>query len=507
MSIEQLDAALLVGAAVLLVAVVAVRVSVGTGTPSLLLYLALGLGLGDAGLGIPFTDYELTTVLGYSALVLILAEGGLTTRWPTIRAVIAPAAVLATAGTGVSVVVVGLATHWLLGLPLLPAMLLGAIVSSTDAAAVFSVLRRVALPQRLTGLLEAESGFNDAPAVIAVVALTAALAGGVQEPLWQLAAVAAGELAGGAALGLAVGWLGARGVRSVALPSSGLYPIAVTALCVLAYSGAAVLHLSGFIAVYLAALVLGNSRLPHRHSVASFAEGLGWLAQIGLFVLLGLLVDPTRLPAAVLPALAVGAVLLLLARPLSVLTSVSWFRIPLREQVLLSWGGLRGAVPIVLATIPALSGVEGSEGIVELVFMLVVVFTLVQAPTLPALARALHLDVDGARGLDVDSAPLGALGAEVLQVRVGPVSRLHGLQVFELRLPEGADVTLIVRAGASFVPDARTRLRAGDDLLVVALAHDHGAAEQRLRALDEGGRLAQWRPTAGGRPGGAPPAG
>lgn len=493
MGIEQLDAALLLGAAVLLVAVAAVRISVGTGTPSLLLYLALGLGLGDAGLGIPFTDYELTTVLGYSALILILAEGGLTTRWPTIRAVVAPAAVLATVGTAVSVVVVGLLTHWLLGVDLVTAMLLGAIVSSTDAAAVFSVLRTVSLPRRLTGLLEAESGFNDAPAVIAVVALTSSLAGGEQEPLWQLALLAAGELAGGAAVGLAVGWLGARGLRSVALPSSGLYPIAVTALCVLAYGGSAQLHLSGFIAVYLAALVLGNSRLPHRHSVGSFAEGLGWLAQIGLFVLLGLLVDPTLLLGAVLPALAVGAVLLLVARPLSVLASVVWFRVPLREQALLSWGGLRGAVPIVLATIPAFSGVTGA-GVVELVFVLVVVFTLVQAPTLPALARLLRLDVDLARGLDVDVAPLGALDADVLQVHVGPDSRLHGLAVFELRLPEGADVTLVVRDGTSLVPSTRTTLRHGDDLLVIALAPVRREAEQRLRAVDQGGRLAQWRP-------------
>lgn len=507
MSIEELDVALLVGAAVLLVAVAAVRVAVGTGTPSLLLYLALGVGIGDAGIGLHYEDYELTAVLGYCALVLILAEGGLTTRWPTIRAVIAPAAVLATLGTAVSVVVVGLLVHWLLGLPIVLAMLLGAIVSSTDAAAVFSVLRRVVLPKRVTGLLEAESGFNDAPAVIVVVALTESLAGGEQAPLWQLGLVAVGELSGGAALGLAVGWLGARGLRSVALPSAGLYPIAVTALCVLAYGGAARLHLSGFIAVYLAALVLGNSRLPHRQSVAGFAEGLGWLAQIGLFVLLGLLVDPALLLPAAGQALVVGAVLLLVARPLSVVASVVWFRVPLREQVLLSWGGLRGAVPIVLATIPALSGVAGSRGLVELVFMLVVVFTLVQAPTLPALARRLGLGVALSRELDVDVAPLGALDADVLQVHVGQGSQLHGLQVFELRLPPGADVTLVVRDGASLVPDARTRLRHGDDLLVVALGQVRGDAEARLRAVDERGRLAQWRPPGGQQPAVGPPAG
>jgi len=506
-SIDELDVALLVGAAVLLVAVAAVRISVGTGTPSLLLYLGLGVGLGDAGLGLHYEDYELTAVLGYCALVLILTEGGLTTRWPTIREVIAPAAVLATLGTAVSVVVVGLVTHWLLDLPIVLAMLLGAVVSSTDAAAVFSVMRRVRLPRRLTGMLEAESGFNDAPAVIVVVALTDALAGGAQPPAWQLGLLAAGELAGGAVVGLGVGWLGARGLRSVALPSPGLYPIAVLALCVLAYGSAAAVHLSGFLAVYLAALVLGNSRLPHRQTVSSFAEGLGWLAQIGLFVLLGLLVNPTLLLPAVLPALGIGAVLLLVARPLSVVASVTWFRVPLREQAVLSWGGLRGAVPVVLATIPALSGVPGSRGLVEVVFMLVVVFTVVQAPTLPALARLLRVDAGPARELEVDSAPLGAIDADVLQVHVSPTSRLHGLQVFELRLPAGADVTLVVRDGASLVPDARTRLRHGDDLLVVAVADVRDDAERRLRAVDESGRLAQWRPAGGTSPPRSAPAG
>ena len=492
MTVEELNLALLLGAAVLLVAVIAVRISVGTGTPSLLLYLGLGVLVGESGLGIEFDDFELTNVLGYAALVLILAEGGLTTRWNSVRNAVGPAAVLATVGSAVSVAVVGVAAHLLLDIGWTQALLLGAIVSSTDAAAVFSVLRRVPLPRRLSGVLEVESGFNDAPVVIAVVALTAAAAGEDTQAWWELGLHAVGELAGGAAIGLAVGWLGGRRLRAVALPSSGLYPIAVLSLCGFAYGAASVLHTSGFIAVYLAALVLGNTDLPHRQAVRGFAEGLGWMAQIGLFVLLGLLVAPSRLAAQLVPALVVGSVLLLVARPLSVLASVAWFQVPWRDQAFLSWAGLRGAVPVVLATVPVVAQAPGTDGLFELVFVLVVVFTLVQAPTLPAVARWLRLRGDEALDLDVESSPLGAFSAEVLQVRIGPTSRMHGVEVFELRLPAGADVTLVVRDGEAFVPDRRTSLRRGDDLLVVASAAARDATERRLRAVSRGGRLAQW---------------
>ena len=492
MTVDELNFALLLGAAVLLVAVIAVRISVGTGTPSLLLYLGLGVLVGESGLGVDFDDFELTNVLGYAALVLILAEGGLTTRWRSVRQSVAPAGVLATVGSAVSVLVVGTAAHLLLDVPWTQALLLGAVVSSTDAAAVFSVLRRVPMPRRLSGVLEAESGFNDAPVVIATVALTAAALGDETHTWWGLVLEAAGELAGGAALGLAIGWLGGRRLRAIALPSSGLYPIAVMSLCALAYGAAAVLHLSGFIAVYLAALVLGNTDLPHRQAVRGFAEGMGWLAQIGLFVLLGLVVAPTKLPAQIVPALVVGLVLLLVARPLSVVASVPWFGFSWRDQAFLSWAGLRGAVPVVLATVPVVAQAPGTEGLFELVFVLVVVFTIVQAPTLPTAARWLRLQGDEAVDLEVESSPLGALGAEVLQVSIGPTSRIHGVEVFELRLPPGANVTLVVRDGEAFVPDRRTLLRRGDELLVVAGTAARDATERRLRAVSRGGRLAQW---------------
>jgi cell volume regulation protein A len=449
--------------------------------------------MGEGALGINFDNAELTRVLGYAALVLILAEGGLTTRWQTIRPAIAPAALLATLGTVVSVAVVGAAAYRILHVDWPFALLLGATVSSTDAAAVFSVLRRVPLPDRLVGILEAESGFNDAPVVIAVVALTASAAGTSEHGAAYLAGDAVLELVVGAAVGLAIGRLGAAALRRVALPASGLYPIAVMALAVGAYGAASMSHGSGFLATYVASLVLGNAHLPHGAAVRGFAEGLGWMAQIGLFVMLGLLASPSRLPGQLGTALALGLVLLLVARPLSVLVSVSWFGVPWREQAFLSWAGLRGAVPVVLATVPVVGGVPGSETLFDLVFVLVVAFTLVQAPVLPWVARRLGVALQlAAVDLDVESSPLGALGAEVLQVRIGPTSRLHGVEVFELRLPEGANVTLVVRGTRAFVPHGTTMLRHGDDLILVAPSAVRHRTEDRLRDVSRGGKLAGW---------------
>lgn len=501
MSGDDLDLVLLIGSVVLLVAIAAVRLAVGSGLPTLLIYLGLGLLLGEDALGFDFDDAELARALGYAALVLILAEGGLTTSWRSIRPVVPAAAVLATVGTAVSVVVVAGAAHQLLDVGWREALLVGAVLSPTDSAAVFSVLRRVPLPPRIAGLLEAESGFNDAPVVIVVVAL----AGASSAPSWwELLALIGYELALGAVVGLAVGFAGAWGVRRIALPSSGLYPLAVLALCVTAYGAAAVLHASGFLAVYLAALVLGNVRLPHRPATRGFVEGVAWLAQIGLFVMLGLLATPSELGPSIVPALGIGLVLLVLARPLSVVVSLApfgrrrdtaapadedggRFSTTWRERGLLSWAGLRGAVPVVLATVPA------DQEVFNLVFVLVVVFTIVQAPTLPALARRLRVVAEGsARALDIESSPLTRLDADLLQVHVQPGSRLAGVEVFELSLPEGAAVTLVVRGGAAFVPRPSTPLQVGDDLILVATDAVRATVERRLRAVSTGGRLADW---------------
>jgi cell volume regulation protein A len=478
---------------VLLVAVVAVRLASRSGLPTLLVYLGIGVIIGQDGLfGFTFDDVQLTQVLGYAALVVILAEGGLGTKWHEIKPVVPAAAALSTVGLLVSVLITGTAAHYLVGLDWRQSLIIGAVVSSTDAAAVFSVLRNISLPKRVTGVLEAESGFNDAPVVILVVAFSTA---GPVDEWYQLIGKISLELAIGAAIGIAVGWIGSYGLKRVALPASGLYPIAVLAIAVAAYAAGAIAHGSGFLAVYLASLVLGNAKLPHRPATRGFAEGLGWIAQIGLFVLLGLLVTPHELGDDILPAIVIGLFLTLVARPASVVLSLLPFRIPWREQALMSWAGLRGAVPIVLATIPMVAGVEDSRRIFNIVFVLVIVYTLVQGPTLPWVARRLRLgdaDDSSAADLGIESAPLERLQGHLLSVAIPSRSRMHGVEVNELRLPPGAAVTLVVRSGASFVPLPSTVLQRGDELLVVTTDPVRDAVENRLRAVGRGGKLAGW---------------
>ncbi|MCY1138695.1 potassium/proton antiporter [Actinoplanes sp. Pm04-4] len=497
-----LDYALLIGSAVLLVAVAAVRVSTRVGLPSLLVYLAIGILIGEAGLGIRFDDAELTRTLGFCALIVIIAEGGLTARWSTLRPVLGLASSLATVGVAVSIAVVGVVVHLLLDLPWQLALLYGAVLSSTDAAAVFATLRRLRLPPRLVATLEAESGMNDAPVVLLVVLLSADLS--QMHPWWYELLILTYELMAGAAIGFAVGAAGRWLLRNAALPSAGLYPIAAVGLTVLAYAAGAVAHSSGFLAVYVAGVVLGNGRIPHRRAILGFADGLAWVAQIGLFVLLGLLSSPSRLDEALVPALVAGVALVLLARPLSVVIAAVLARpvrgprrpgnrVGWRGSAFLSWAGLRGAVPIVLATIPLSAGTPGAEGLFDAVFVLVIIFTLVQASTLGPAARMLGVTAPGeAAEVHVETAPLESMNADLLQMDVSDGSRLAGVHIDELRLPAGASVTLVVRDGAGFVPGPDTRLRTGDALLIVATAAVRDVAERRLRAVSRRGRLARW---------------
>ncbi len=490
LDVQQLDHILLVGAGVLLLAILAVRLSVGVGLPSLLVYLLIGVGLGESGLGLHFDDAEVAHALGFAALILILAEGGLTTHWPEIRPVMRLGVSLATVGVAVSVLVMAVFGHLVLGLSWEVALLLGAVTSPTDAAAVFSVLRRVPLPRRLTGTLEAESGLNDAPTVVLVTLISE---GGHHSGL-EFVGTITYEIVLGTLGGLAVGFAGAWLLRRSALPSSGLYPLAVLSFTVVAYAGVALLHGSGFAAVYVAALILGNTDLPHRAATRSFSEGVAWLAQIGLFVMLGLLVSPSSIGAHdVLFAVLAGLALTFVARPLSVALSAIAQPMGPRALAFISYAGLRGAVPIVLATVPLAQRVPGSGELFDIVFVFVVIYTLVTAPTLPAVAKVLRVARRSEpRDLDVEAAPLERIAADLLQVTISPRSLMHGVEVGELRLPVGASVALIVRDGATIVPERRTVLRHGDDILVVTPRKVREATEQRLRQVSLGGRLAQW---------------
>jgi len=482
---------LLVGSGVLILAVLAVRLSLSVGMPSLLIYLGLGLLLGSSGLGIEFDDADLALSLGLFALVLILAEGGLSTTWEHVRPTMGFSLLLATLGSVVSVLVVAGGAHYLLDLDWELAVLLAAVLTPTDAAAVFSVLRAVPLRASIAGTLEAESGLNDAPIVVLVTAVSAGTIG--DHGAFGFVGLVVFELVAGALIGFLVGWGGATLLRRVALPASGLYPLVVFAFTVLAYGAATAAHASGFAAVYVAALVLGNTELPHRTATRSFVEGIGWLAQIGLFVMLGLLANPDEFGWwHIWTGVAVGAILTFVARPVSIAVCTIVFHRDFREQVFLGWAGLRGAVPIVLATIPLAADVPGSDDLFDIVFVAVVVYTLLQAAPLGRLATWAGVLEDDVRDVEVEAAPLDRISADLLQVHVPPGSRLAGVEVGELRLPRDASVSLVVRGERTFVPDRSTRIVEGDDLLVVTTREVRARTEERLRAVGRGGRLAGW---------------
>lgn len=352
----SLDVMLLFGAVVVLAAALAARLGSRLGLPSLLLFLGLGLALEVAG--IKMTDASLAHSLGFIALVFILAEGGFTTRWADIKGSLSVAGLLATVGVVISIGLVATLCYVVLDYDLPQAVLIGAIMAPTDSAAVFSVLRGLPLPARVRSVLEGESGLNDAPVVLLVSAATAWTMGDLPEGgVAGVASMILVELVGGIILGAVLGYLGARILKAVALPASGLYPLSALAVVVIAYGSGVVLHLSGFAAVYVAAVILGNSALPHRNATRSFAEGIGWISQIGLFVMLGMMARPELLTGQmVIESLVIGTFLTFVARPVSVALCSVWFKVPWREQAFISWAGLRGAVPIIMATVPLAAG-------------------------------------------------------------------------------------------------------------------------------------------------------
>jgi cell volume regulation protein A len=388
----------------------------------------------------------------------------------------------------VSIAVAGLGVHLLLGFDWRTSLLWGAVLSSTDAAAVFSVLRGVGVKPRLSAALELESGLNDAPVVIAVLLLA-----GTEEITWVDPLLVVYELIVGALIGAAIGFAGAWLLRREALPAAGLYPLATIALIGGAYAVGTFAHSSGFLATYVAAVILGNSRLPHRASTLSFAEGLGWLAQIGLFVLLGLYVDPSRLLEALIPGILIGLIVLLVARPLSVVAAALPFRLPWREQAFLSWSGLRGAVPIVLAMIPLMNGLPDALLLLDVIVVVVVIYTLLQGTSLPLVARKLGVIQSGqALEVQLEAAPLEEMHAHVLQVTIPEGSKMHGVYISQLRLPSPTTIALLLRDGEPVTVTPNVRLQSGDQLLVVAPERVRTATEKRLRAIGRGGPLANW---------------
>jgi len=492
MTLEDLAPALLIGAVIVLVSILGVRLAGRLGVPGLLLYLVIGLLIGSFFPSLHVQDAQLATVLGYSALVLILAQGGLTTRVSQLRPVLWPAITLASLGVAVSITVVAVPLVLFAGISVQTAILLGAVLAATDAAAVFSVMRRMRISSRVRTLLEAEAGFNDAPVVVLVSVVSSGAFDST--PAWQIPLIVLVELIGGAIVGVGMGFLFRWLLPRLALPSVGLYPIAALAMLVAAYGVADLLHVSGFLAVYLSAVLVGSAaRLPHRRSIIGFADGLAWIAEIGLFVMLGALADVERLPAAIPLALLVCAILVIFARPLAALVSLVPFRLPWTTVAFVSVAGLRGAVPIVFAAIPLGLGVPGANLVFDVTLIVVLILMLVQMPVLDRFGRRLGVvKPDEVIELELESAPLDGMNAQVLGIDIPVGSAMVGTFITEVGLPEGAVIALIVRGKTPIVPDVHTRFRADDRVLVVTTEEVRVATEERIRDIARRGRLARW---------------
>lgn len=491
----DLNLVVLAAAALLLAGLVAIKASVRLGAPVLLLFVALGMLLGESGLGLRFDDADLTVQAGTLLLAVILWEGGYTTSTSAIRPVVARSLVLATAGVLISVAVASTLVYLILDVDGRTALILGSVASSTDAAATFAVLRTVPVLRRVRTTLEAESGMNDPP-VIVLVAVVVSDAWEELSP-WAMAGTAIYQLIVGAAVGIGVAWVGVRLLRISALPASGLYPIATVGIGMVAFAGAGKLAASGILACYVAALIVGNSEQPHKRTTTGFVEALAWVAQMGLFMMLGLLASPGQLPGAFWTAMIVGGVLTFVARPISVVLCLLPFRVPWREQVFISWGGLRGAVPIVLAAMALAAQVPQATRIFDVTFLLVIVFALIQGPTLPRVARMTGMaTTDELNELVFESAPLEEVDLVALHVSIPNGSRLHGVRTSELRLPPQVTIPMLIRGDQVIVPRSYTYLRRGDDLVFTAPRHEIEPLQRRLRALGEIGRLAGWHASA-----------
>jgi potassium/hydrogen antiporter len=479
---------ILVAGALLAAGIAAAKVADRVRVPGLLLFVGLGMLVGSDGPGgVEFDDAELTRTLGTIGLVLILFEGGLSAGWREIRPVIGTAASLALVGTALTAAIAALAASWLFGLDTLESLIVGAAVAATDSAAIFAVLRGSRLRRRLARSLEGESGMNDPVALLLVTGFIDWIQDpgyGAEDMILNLVV----KLALGTVLGIGIGFAARWGMRTVDLPTPGLYPVASVATAAVAYGLAEIAGGSGLLAVYLTALTIGTGPVPARTTLVAFHQGVAWVAQITLFFLLGLLVFPSELGDVAGDGLLLSAALILVARPVAAFVASLPSRFALRERLMLGWAGLRGATPIWLATFPVVAGVEESKLLFNIVFFVMVTSTLVQGATFDPLARALGLTTSEPalpRPL-VESGVVRGLGGEVVAYRVRDDDAVVGHMVKELGLPREALVNVIVRRGSAIPPRGSTEIEAGDELHVLVRREAHPEVERLSEQWREG---------------------
>ena len=481
------DGELILATGALLAAALAASLLAGRlRVPGLLLFLGVGMLVGSDGTGwIEFDDYELARTIGVVALALILFEGGLAAGFDEIKPVLGSAISLATVGTVLTAVIGGLAATWLFDLSMLEGMLLGAILAATDGAAIFSMLRGSTLRRKLARTLEGEAGMNDPVAILLVIGFI----DWIQLPDYGLGDMVVdfiAELGIGAVVGVAVGTAALYGLRRTRLASAGLYPVASIAIAAISFGVADVSHGSGFLAVYLTGLILGSATIPAKRTIITFHTGLGWLAQVTMFLSLGLLVFPEDLLDVALEGTLLGLIIAVVARPVATFAATAFGAYSLRERVVLGWAGLRGALPVVFATFPVIEGVPDSLEFFNIAFFAVVVSTLLQGATFEPLARALGVtDTESALPLPLaDAGAMRRLGAEVIEFPVGSDHAVVGSRVRQLGLPRDALLNLLIRGDQALLPRGSTRIEAGDRLHLIV--RQEVAVE--LREL-----MTQWR--------------
>ena len=481
----SVETAMFTAAGLTLAGVFASKLSSRFGIPALLLFLAIGVLAGTDGPGgMEFDDAAAAQAVGVVALALILFDGGLGTRWDVVRPVVGPGAALASVSVAVTAGVTGAAAAWLLDLPLEIGLLLGSIVSSTDAAAVFSVLRsrRTGLQRGIQPTLELESGANDPMAVFLTIGLVD-IATGAADSWTELVPTFAAQAGIGTVLGLVGGVVGRFVLNRIDLGTDGLYPVLSLTLAALTFSGSALAGGSGFLAVYLCGLWLGNNDVIHGRSIARFHDATAWLAQIAMFLVLGLLVTPSRLPEIAGTALAVTAVLVFVARPAAVALALTPLRVPWRDQTVVAWIGLRGATPIILATFPLVEGVDESQVLFDVVFFVVVTSVLLQGTTVGLVARVMGATSPAPPRVPSPLEPGQPMpdGTAMRQLTIEVATYADDRAIVDLHLPERALLVLVERDGTFVVPTGSTHLHAGDT--VTLLADDATFAATRARLL------------------------
>lgn len=453
-------------AVLLFAGVIMTKFSARLGLPSLVFFIGVGMLLNRF---IYFDDVKITQLFGVLALIIILFEGGMNTQWSDMRRVIVPSTSLATLGVILTSLIVGLAATYILGLDLKTGMLLGAIVGSTDAAAVFLVLAGKNITQRMKTTLEAESGSNDPMAVF----LTVALIQLIQEPdsgLLSLVVNLVWQMGIGLVMGLLVGKLAVWSINKVNLDSSGLYPVFAIGFAIFAYSSTSLIGASGLLAAYVTGVYFGNADITYRHSIFRFSEGFAWMMQIFVFILLGWLSFPAQVFAVTWQGIILSLILMFIARPVAVFLSTPFMKFTFKERTLLSWAGLKGVVPVVLATYPLVAGLQHGELLFNVVFFIVITSALIQGSTIAPLASWLGL-TETARAKVPHSLELVSIGktnSEIIEIEIDEGSICEGKLIHEITFPEESLVSAIIRTDKVVIPRGETRLLAGDILYILA---------------------------------------